>query len=108
MTGYYRGGETMARVVMSFTLDSQTDRRILHYLEGLPRGEKSKAIRDALHAHLGGGSVTLRDVLQAVNDLENRLGSCFVSAQAGNLGGASQTPVDEPADVAANLDGLGL
>jgi hypothetical protein len=98
----------MARVVMSFSLDSQEDRRILHYLEGLPRGEKSKAIRDALHAHLGGGSVTLRDVLQAVNDLEHRLGSCFVSAHATNVGRVPQTSVDEPADVAANLDGLGL
>ena len=98
----------MARVVMSFSLNSQKDRRILHYLEGLPRGEKSKAIRDALHAHLGGGSVTLRDVLQAVNDLEYRLGSCFVSAHATNVGGVPQTSVDEPADVAANLDGLGL
>ena len=98
----------MARVVMSFTMDSQKDRRILLYLEGLPRGEKSKAIRDALHAHLGGGGVTLGDVFQAVKDLECKLGSCFVSAQAGSVGGVSQTFVDEPADVAANLDGLGL
>ncbi len=74
MTGYYKG-ETMARVVMSFALDSQKDKRILRYLEGLPRGEKSKAIRDALHAHLGSGGVTLGDVYQAVKDLERKLGS---------------------------------
>ena len=58
----------MARVVMSFTLDSQNDVRILRYLEGLPRGQKSAAIRDALHAHLGSGGVTLGDVYQAVRD----------------------------------------
>lgn len=98
----------MARVVMSFTLDSQKDVRILRYLEGLPRGEKSAAIRDALRAHLGSGGVTLEDVYQAVKDLEYKLGSCFVSAQPGSVGDVSQTFVDEPADVAANLDGLGL
>jgi hypothetical protein len=98
----------MARVVMSFALDSQKDRRILHYLEGLPRGEKSKAIRDALHTHIGGGGVTLGDVYQAVKDLERRIGSGFVSAQTGNVEGSSPIPDDEPADVAASLDGLGL
>lgn len=98
----------MARIVMSFTLDSQKDVRILRYLEGLPRGERSKAIRDALHAHVGGGGVTLSDVLQAIKDLEYKLGNCFVSAQGGSAAGVSQTFADEPADVAANLDGLGL
>ena len=98
----------MARIVMSFTLDSQKDVRILRYLEGLPRGQKSAAIRDALHAHFGGGGVTLRDVLQAVKELEYKLGNCFVSAPGGNVRGVSQTSVDEPEDVAANLDGLGL
>jgi len=98
----------MARVVMSFALDSQKDRRLLHYLEGLPRGEKSKAIRDALHAHLGGGGITLGDVYQAVKDLERKIGSGFVLVQAGSMGAAPHESKDEPADVAANLDGLGL
>ena len=98
----------MARVVMSFALDSQKDRRILHYLEGLPRGEKSKAIRGALHAHLGSGGVTLEDIYQAVRDLERKIGSDFVLVKAGGMERASQTLTDEPADVAANLDGLGL
>ena len=52
----------MTKVTISFTLDSERDRRILHYLEGLPKGEKSGAIREALDARLGGGSVTLGDV----------------------------------------------
>ena len=98
----------MARVVMSFTLDSQKDVRILRYLEGLPRGEKLAAIRDALHAHLGGGGVTLGDVYQAVKELERTLGSGSVLVQARSVGDVSQTLADEPADVAASLDGLGL
>ena len=98
----------MARVVMSFTLDSQKDVRILRYLEGLPRGEKSAAIRDALRAHLGSGGVTLGDVYQAVKDLERRLGSGSMSVQARSVGDVPETLTDEPADVAASLDGLGL
>jgi hypothetical protein len=98
----------MARVVMSFTLDSQKDMRILRYLEGLPRGEKSAAIRDSLHAHLGSGGVTLGDVYQAVKDLERRLERGSVSVQARSVGDVSQTVPDEPADVAASLDTLGL
>lgn len=98
----------MTRVVMSFALDNQKDKRILRYLEELPRGEKSKAIRDALHAHLGSGGVTLGDVYQAVKDLDRKLGSGSVLVQAGSVGDVSQTLADEPADVAASLDGLGL
>ena len=98
----------MARLVMSFALDSQKDKRILHYLEGLPRGEKSKAIRDALHAHLRGGGVTLGDIYQAVKDLERKIGSDWVLAQAGSMEANPHESDDEPADVASELDGLGL
>ena len=98
----------MARVVMSFTLDSQKDMQILRYLEGLPRGEKSAAIRDALHAHLGSGGVSLGDVYQAVRDLERKLGNGSTLVQSGNIEDVSQALADEPADVAASLDALGL
>ena len=98
----------MTRVVMSFALDNQKDKRILRYLEELPRGEKSKAIREALHAHLGSGGVTLGDVYQAVKDLERRLGSGSMSVQARSVGDVPETLTDEPTDVAASLDGLGL
>ena len=93
---------------MSFALDNQKDKRILRYLEELPRGEKSKAIRDALHAHLGSGGVTLGDVYQAVKDLERKLGSGSSLVQAGSTGSNPRESEDEPADVAANLNGLGL
>ena len=98
----------MARVVMSFALDSQKDKRILHYLEGLPGGERSKAIRDALHAHLGSGGITLGDVYQAIKDLERKVGNDWVLAQAGSEEHNRHGSDDEPADVAAKLDGLGL
>jgi len=98
----------MARVVMSFALDSQKDKRILHYLEGLPGGEKSKAIREALHAHVGGGGITLGDVYQAVKDLERKIGSELALTQAGSVETGFHEPDDEPPDVAAQLNGLGL
>jgi len=98
----------VTKVTISFTLDSERDRRILHYLEGLPKGEKSGAIREALDARLGGGSVTLGDVFQAVKDLDRKVGNGFLLVQTGDSGGAFQVTADEPADVAANLNALGL
>mgnify|MGYP001122531744 CR=1 FL=1 len=98
----------MARVVMSFTLDSHRDKRILHYLEGLPGGERSKAIREALSAHLGAGGLTLGDVYQAVKDLERKIGSELALTQVGTAGANIHESDEEPADVAAKLDSLGL
>ena len=98
----------MAKVVMSFTLDSQNDRQILQYLKALPKGERSQAIRNALDAQIEGERATLGDVYQAVKDLERKLASGQVSAQAGSIGTSPYESEDEPADVAANLDGLGL
>ena len=97
----------MTRMTVSFTLDTQEDRRTVRYLEGLPKGEKSKAIRAALDAYLGGAGVTLADVYKAVKDLERKVGSGFVLVQTGNLDTRSQA-LGEPADVAANLDNLGV
>ena len=52
--------------------------------------------------------MTLGDVYQAVKDLERRLERGSVSVQARSVGDVSQTVPDEPADVAASLDTLGL
>jgi hypothetical protein len=98
----------MAKVTISFTLDGERDRQILRYLEGLPRGEKSAAIREALAAHLGAGVVTLGDLYQAVKEIEHKLDNGMVFARAKTAASGFQTPADEPADVAANLDALGL
>jgi hypothetical protein len=94
----------MTKVTISFTLDSERDRQILRYLEGLPRGGKSAAIREALAAQLGRGGVTLGDVFQAVKGIEHRLDNGTVLALAWAAGSGSQSSADEPADVAANLD----
>jgi hypothetical protein len=101
-------GTIMAKVTISFSLDSERDRQVLRYLEGLPRGEKSAAIREALDAHLGGGGVTLSEVYQAVKDIERKLAEGIVLAQAGVGEAGSQVVGEEPVDVAANLDALGL
>ena len=98
----------MTKVTISFTLDSERDRRILRHLEGLHRGEKSAAIRHALAMQMGGARVTLGDVYQAVKDLERKVANSIVVAQDDSREGPVQEAVDEPADVAANLDSLGL
>lgn len=98
---------TVARATYSFTLDTQKDRHLIRWLEGLPHGEKSAAIREALDAHLGGGGVTLGDVYQVVKTIERQMGQGgYMLVQAGP--GVGRQAVDEPPDVAANLDSLGL
>jgi len=96
----------MATINISFTLNDERDRRIVRYLEELPKGEKSKAIRQALAAHLGSGGLTLGDVYQAVQDLDRKVGAGVVLMQP--AGSAVQPPVSEPGDIAASLDSLGL
>ena len=89
----------MAKVVVSFSLDTERDRRVIRWLDS--QSDRSAAIREALDAHLGNG-LTLGDVYQAVRDLERRVGTGVVLERD-----ESET-VDEPPDIAAALDGLGL
>jgi hypothetical protein len=91
----------MSKLIVSFSLNPERDRRIVHWLNSQPN--KSAAIREALEAHLGGGGVTLSDIYQAVLKVERRIGS-------GALVASNPSPelTDEPPDVAANLDALGL
>lgn len=91
----------MATVTYSFTLDSEKNKRLYRWLEGLGRGEKSKAIRKALIAHLGQNDITLRDIYDAIQDLK-RSG---VSVMAQDT---EKKQPDVPPDVLANLSGLGL
>lgn len=98
----------MTKVTISFTLDSERDRRVLRYLERLPRGEKSAAIRHALDLQMGGGGVTLGDLYQAIKDLERKVANRPMVVQGSGADNEFQALVDEPADVAANLDSLGL
>jgi hypothetical protein len=89
----------MARQTITFVLDTVRDRDILHWLEG--QENKSAAIREAIRAHLGRSGITLADVYEAIQDLKR--GGWVPGAQA-----PAAAASDEPPDVAAALDSLGL
>ena len=91
----------MAKITVTFSLDSERDKRILRWLEGLPKRKKSEAIREALAAHLGQNGITLQDVYEAVMDLK-RSGLAVASQDD------SRPQSDVPADVLDNLSNLGL
>ena len=91
----------MAKITVTFSLDSERDKRILRWLEGLPKRKKSEAIREALTAHLGQNGITLRDIYEAVTDLKR---SGLVVASQDDSGPQSNVP----ADVLDNLSKLGL
>jgi len=95
----------MATVTISFTVDSEKDRDLVRWLDGLPRRKRSEAIRQALRAHLARGSVTLGDVYQAVKVLERRLDTGLVVASPSRL---DLREPDAPPDVLEALDSLGL
>ena len=91
----------MARQAITFVLDTIRDRDIVRWLEG--RENKSAAIREAIRAHLGHDDITLVDVYEAVLDLQRRNWIAVSEAQSGDA-----TSSNEPPDVAAALDNLGL
>lgn len=96
----------MAKVTRSFTLDDYNDRDILTWLDQLPKRKKSEAIREALRAHLGGCGVTLGDIYQAVREIDRKLVNGVFTVGIGEPD--STVDIDEPQDVAAALDELGL
>ena len=95
----------MTTVTVCFTVDSDRDRDLVRWLDGLPKGKRSEAIRQTLRDGLARGGVTLGDVYQAVKALERKLdaGVVVTSATVPDLDGE-----DAPADVLATLVGLGL
>jgi metal-responsive CopG/Arc/MetJ family transcriptional regulator len=88
----------MAKVTVSFTLDSEQDRDLARWLDGLPKRGRSEAIRDALRAHLGQGSITLGDIYAAIMELKRQ-----IATQSDHI-----PTNEEPPDLAAVLDNLGL
>ena len=91
----------MARQTVTFVLDTDRDRDIVHWLEG--QDNKSAAIREAIRAHLGRSGITLADVYEAIQDLKRCSWMPGAGAQA-----PAMAANDEPPDVAAALDSLGL
>jgi predicted transcriptional regulator len=96
----------MATVTVSFTLDDQVDREIVQWLARLPKRQKSAAIREVLRGHLREQGVTLSDIYQAVREVDRKLATGAVVVEVNEVG--DTTSADEPPDVAAALDSLGL
>jgi len=95
----------MASVTVSFSLDQKKYGKVVAWLNGLEKGKRSETIAEVLLSHLDQSGVTLGDVYQAVKALERKLHSGAALAHT------PATPGDapqEPPDVAANLDSLGL
>ena len=91
----------MAKQTVTFVVDTERDRDILHWLGR--QGNKSAAIREAIRAHLGRGDITLAEVYEAIQDLKQGNWTPASPAQPGKV-----EDHDEPPDVAAALDSLGL
>jgi len=92
----------MAKTTVTFSLDTETDRDILRWLEKQAKSQRSAAVRDALRDHMSRNSITLGDVYQAVKDLEHKL-QAGASVAAGPDGSSNW---DEPLEAAAALDAL--
>jgi hypothetical protein len=91
----------MAKQPITFVVDSDRDRDILHWLDG--HANKSAAIREAIRAHLERGTVTLTEVYEAIQDLKQ--GGWVPATEEGS---SARREGDEPEDVAEALDSLGL
>jgi hypothetical protein len=91
----------MARQTITFVLDTTRHRDILQWLDA--QDNKSAAIREAIRAHLERDGITLTDVYEAILDLQRQ---SLVAVSDVQLDGVANN--EEPPDVAAALDNLGL
>jgi hypothetical protein len=91
----------MTKQTVTFVVDTERDRDILRWLDS--QDNKSAAIREAIRVHLGRGGITLTDVYEAIQDLKRGNWTPASHAQPDNV-----EDRDEPRDVAAALDSLGL
>ena len=92
------------RINISFSLNSDRDRDLVDWLAGLPKRERSMAIRKVLRMGLGTSNITHADLYRAIQNLERKLQKGVIIPIANQ----SDAPIDEPADVVAALDRLGL
>ena len=91
----------MAKQTVTFVVDAERDRDILRWLGS--QDNKSAAIREAIRDRLGQGGITLAVVYQAIQDLKGGDWTPASDARPHILADS-----DEPPDVAAALDSLGL
>jgi len=92
------------RITVSFSLNSDRDSDLVSWLNGLPERERSLAIRKTLRVGLGMGNITHADLYRAIQGLGQRLQSGVIIPVVNQ----DDMPVEEPADIAASLDKLGL
>ena len=93
----------MATLTVSFTVDEQSDRDLIAWLQAQPAGRRSAAIRAAIRAQISPSGVDLADVYQAVLALDRKLARGV--RLTGEDAGAGEKA---PPDVLATLDNLGL
>lgn len=91
----------VARQTITFVLNTERDRDIVRWLEG--QDNKSAAIREAIRTQFGRGNITPTDLYEAIQDLKR-----YGWAPGHGIQAHTVTASDEPADVAAALDSLGL
>ena len=93
----------MAKQLVTFVLDSERDKDIASYLENLPSGKKSEAIRVALREHMGIAGITLADVMRELDRIKSRL----MSAATIQIADRADAPnLEEPDEAAKALDEL--
>jgi len=92
----------MGKRVISFTIDSETDRDLVRWLDR--QKNRSAAIREAIRDHLDRNGVTVGDVYQAVKALERKIETGAVVWAGGP--GPTGDDWDEPPEAAAALDEL--
>ena len=75
----------MASVTFSFCVDTQHDRNLVRYLEGIPKRKRSERIRAALYQYMG-EAVTLGDVYQELAEIKRAIRSGAVVQSSGDVG----------------------
>jgi len=90
----------MATVIYSFSLDEKNNMAVKRWLDSLPNRQRSREICTILEAHIN-GQVTLLEIYQKLAAIEQRIGNGIVMATETSI------IIDEPPDIAANLDKLG-
>ena len=92
------------RLTITFSLDTDRDGDLAGWLGGLQSRERSQDIRKVLRIGLGMSSITHDDIYRAIQNLGRKLQSGAIIP----ISNQDDAPMDEPPDIVATLDKLGL
>lgn len=92
----------MAKKRVIFVIDDQRDRDVLAWLEG--QENRSAALRSLIRREIEQRGISLLDVYEVVVGVDRKLTTGMIEVRAPIAG----KDADEPPDVAATLDRLGL